>query len=68
MNKLICCCFGYSEADMEQDVINNNGSSVILEKIGASKGMVLADAMRRIPQGNDACLMSTVSWTGQRKD
>jgi hypothetical protein len=37
MNKLICYCFGYSEQDIEHDVINNNGRSLILEKIKASK-------------------------------
>lgn len=37
MDKLICYCFNYSEADIEQDVINNKGLSTILEKIKASK-------------------------------
>jgi hypothetical protein len=33
----ICYCFGYSEADIEQDVIKNKGASTILEQIKASK-------------------------------
>jgi hypothetical protein len=37
MNKLVCYCFGHSEADITQDVINNKGRSLILEKIKASK-------------------------------
>jgi hypothetical protein len=37
MNKLVCYCFGYSEADIEKDVRDNNGISTILEKIKASK-------------------------------
>ncbi|HAM49152.1 MAG TPA: BFD-like (2Fe-2S) protein [Nitrospiraceae bacterium] len=36
--KLVCYCFGYSEADLKQNVIKNNGCSTILEKIKASKG------------------------------
>lgn len=36
-DKLVCYCFGYSEADIEQDVISNSGRSLILEKIKASK-------------------------------
>jgi hypothetical protein len=31
--KLICYCFGYSEEDIIRDVLANNGTSSILEKI-----------------------------------
>ena len=34
---MVCYCFNYSEADIEQDVLKNNGYSTILEKIKASK-------------------------------
>jgi hypothetical protein len=37
MSKMVCYCFNHSEADIEQDVLNNNGQSTILEKIKASK-------------------------------
>ena len=33
----ICYCFGYTEKDIEADVIANNGQSTILEKIKSSK-------------------------------
>jgi hypothetical protein len=41
MNKLICYYFGYSEADIEQDVINNNSRSLILEKSFQEAGPLL---------------------------
>jgi hypothetical protein len=31
--KLICYCFGYSEEDIVRDVMENEGSSSILERI-----------------------------------
>jgi hypothetical protein len=37
MSKLICFCFNYSEADIEQDVRDNGGKSTILERIKTSK-------------------------------
>ncbi|MGD0886320.1 MAG: hypothetical protein ABSA46_15875 [Thermodesulfovibrionales bacterium] len=37
MDKLICYCFNYFEAEIEQDVIKNNGRSPISEEIKASK-------------------------------
>ena len=37
MSKQICYCFGYSEADIEADVIANNGESTILKRIKAEK-------------------------------
>jgi hypothetical protein len=36
MSNQICYCFGYSESDLEQDIINN-GKSLIMEKIIAEK-------------------------------
>jgi len=37
MDKMVCYCFNYSEADIEKDVMGNQGESTILEKIKASK-------------------------------
>ncbi|MEN8233196.1 MAG: hypothetical protein ABFR35_11055 [Thermodesulfobacteriota bacterium] len=36
MSKQVCFCFGYSEIDLEQDIISH-GKSTIIEKIGAEK-------------------------------
>jgi len=33
MADLICYCFGYTESDIKKDVCENNGHSLILEKI-----------------------------------
>ncbi|MBS1115049.1 MAG: BFD-like (2Fe-2S) protein [Nitrospirae bacterium] len=32
-NNLICYCFGYSEEDIVRDVLENEGTSSILERI-----------------------------------
>jgi hypothetical protein len=37
MADLICYCFRYSAADIQADVIANNGRSTILEEIVAAK-------------------------------
>lgn len=37
MSEMVCYCFNYSEADIKQDVRNNNGQSIILGKIKTSK-------------------------------
>jgi len=34
---LICYCFGYSEEDINKDVLENNGISLILERILSEK-------------------------------
>lgn len=34
---LVCYCFGYSEEDIIRDVRNNNGTSLILQRISAEK-------------------------------
>ncbi len=33
MSKQICYCYGYTEVDIEVDLIKNNGESSILKKI-----------------------------------
>jgi len=37
MENRICYCFGYSEADIVQDVLKNDGRSLIMERIRAEK-------------------------------
>ncbi|MFH1662377.1 MAG: hypothetical protein ABH934_00405 [Chloroflexota bacterium] len=37
MMELICYCFGYTERDIIDDYIKNNGSSTILKRIAAAK-------------------------------
>jgi hypothetical protein len=51
MNRPICYCFNYSEADIEQDVINNKGLSAILEKIQASKKEGICRCHQKNPTG-----------------
>ncbi len=33
----ICYCFGYTDSDIEADVIDHNGESTILKRIKAEK-------------------------------
>ena len=35
--EMICYCFGYSEADIANDVIRHNGRSTIMEMITENK-------------------------------
>jgi hypothetical protein len=51
MDKLICYCLNYSEADIERDVRDNNGRSLILEKIKASKQSGLCRCHETNPSG-----------------
>jgi hypothetical protein len=37
MSKMICFCFNYTEEDILQDVLKNNGQSLILERIKGEK-------------------------------
>lgn len=37
MAGLVCYCFGFSESDIQADVLANKGRSLILEKIVAEK-------------------------------
>ncbi len=37
MKNLVCYCFGYTEDDIIRDVRENNGRSLIMEKIQAEK-------------------------------
>jgi len=37
MAKTICYCFNYTDADIENDVRENNGKSLIFERIAKAK-------------------------------
>jgi hypothetical protein len=37
MSEIVCYCFNYTVADIEQDVQDHQGNSLILDKIMAAK-------------------------------
>ena len=49
--KLLCYCFGYSERDVIRDVRENNGASLILERIVSEKKKGTCDCRNRHPEG-----------------
>ena len=51
MNKLVCYCFNYSEADIEKDVQQNNGRSHILEEIIIEKQKGACQCSTKHPEG-----------------
>jgi hypothetical protein len=51
MNKPVCYCFGYSEADIERDVRKNKGHSVILERIKGFKAEGTCRCHEKNPSG-----------------
>jgi cation transport ATPase len=50
MEDLICYCFEYTKADIEQDFIAN-GRSLIMEKIAAEKKSGTCDCANKNPKG-----------------
>lgn len=50
MNKTICYCFDYTESDIRNDVLQNNGQSAILEKIVAEKQKGRCECPTRHPE------------------
>jgi hypothetical protein len=48
---LICYCFGYSEEDIVRDVIENKGTSSILEKILNEKKKGTCNCKLNNPEG-----------------
>jgi hypothetical protein len=48
---LVCCCFGYTRADIEKDYIDNTGQSTILERITFEKKAENCDCAHRNPKG-----------------
>ncbi len=51
MAKQICYCFGFTDEDIEQDVIKNNGYSKILEKIKREKSKGRCNCKELNPKG-----------------
>ena len=51
MTELVCYCFGYSAADIREDVIANNGRSSVLEKITVEKQAGNCQCATLHPQG-----------------
>jgi len=49
--KLICYCFGYSEEDIVRDVLENNGNSLILERIMTEKKSGTCNCKFNHPEG-----------------
>ncbi len=49
--KLICYCFRYSEEDIVRDVIENGGTSSILEKISNEKKRGSCNCKLNHPEG-----------------
>jgi len=48
---LICYCFGYSEEDIIRDVLENNGASLILERILNAKKNGTCNCKFNHPEG-----------------
>jgi len=51
MNKIICYCFNYTESDIRDDVIRNNGHSSILDRIVAEMQKGVCQCTIRHPEG-----------------
>ncbi len=49
--KLVCYCFGYSEEDIIRDVIENSGTSHILERILGEKKKGACNCKHNHPEG-----------------
>ena len=54
--KLICYCFGYSEEDIVRDVLENNGNSLIMERIMTEKKSGTCNCKFNHPEGR-GCLV-----------
>ncbi|MBI5674439.1 MAG: hypothetical protein HZC48_01260 [Nitrospirae bacterium] len=51
MKNLICYCFGYSEADITKDVRENQGRSLILERILSERKKDSCNCVETNPMG-----------------
>ena len=51
MNKIVCYCFNYTESDIRNDVLRNNGQSSILETIVAEKQQGACQCPTKHPEG-----------------
>jgi hypothetical protein len=48
---LVCYCFGYTRKDIEKDYVDNNGKSIILERITFEKKIGKCDCAQKNPKG-----------------
>jgi len=51
MNRKICYCFNFTEADIRDDVLGNNGRSSMLERIIAAKQRGACQCAIKHPEG-----------------
>lgn len=51
MDTMICYCYRYTAADIRQDVRDNDGRSLLLEKIMAEKKKGACRCARMHPEG-----------------
>jgi len=48
---VICYCFGYTEEDIIRDVMENNGTSLIVERILSDKQKGACNCKNNHPEG-----------------
>lgn len=51
MTNLICYCFEYTEADIKEDILKNNGKSTLMERIKAEKKAGNCQCKTKNPKG-----------------
>ncbi|RLB75610.1 MAG: BFD-like (2Fe-2S) protein [Deltaproteobacteria bacterium] len=51
MDKKICYCFNHGEEEIRQDVLNNGGTSIILETILNAKRQSSCQCITKHPEG-----------------
>lgn len=49
--ELVCYCFGYTKKDIEKDYIDNDGRSMIYERIASEKKAGKCDCVQQNPRG-----------------
>ncbi len=50
-DELVCYCFGYSPKDIENDLIENHGKSLILDRIMSEKKAGRCECASKNPKG-----------------
>ncbi|MCJ7807613.1 MAG: (2Fe-2S)-binding protein [Dehalococcoidia bacterium] len=51
MNAFICHCFEYTESDIRDEVLQNNGRSLLLERIVEARKAGTCDCDTKNPRG-----------------
>jgi len=51
MDKFVCYCFEYTEADIEKDILENRGKSTIIERITAETRAGNCQCRSKNPKG-----------------